>query len=37
MESVSHDGPVYIYEALIKKAGKKKEVVVDPDGKPVAD
>jgi uncharacterized membrane protein YkoI len=37
VESVSHGGAVEIYEALIKKAGKKKEFAVDPDGKPVAD
>jgi len=37
VESISHGGPVEFYEALMKKAGKKSIIRVDPEGKPVAD
>jgi hypothetical protein len=37
VESVSHGGPVEFYEALMKKAGKKSIIRVDPEGNPVAD
>ncbi|MBI3551101.1 MAG: hypothetical protein HY077_01170 [Elusimicrobia bacterium] len=37
VESLSHGGPVESYEALIKKAGKKTEFHVDPEGRPLAD
>jgi len=35
LESVSHGGAVEVYEATIKKAGKKFEFKVDPTGKPL--
>ncbi|MGH9397095.1 MAG: PepSY-like domain-containing protein [Terriglobia bacterium] len=34
VEAVSHEGSVVAYEALVKKAGRRSEVRVDPQGNP---